>query len=89
MRSNLILCCLVTALAIPSMSGCAIYRHYSRPELWGLSFTESWDYDLLRHSGRSHAEARRIIRERKGEPYLSPDDDLLQPTMIDAEGTPE
>ena len=63
MPSKLILFCLLT---IP-LTGCTIYRQASRPELWGLGPTEMWDYDSMRESGMSHAEARRILRERRAE----------------------
>ena len=30
-------------------SGCTYWRHVSRPELWGMSIQEGWDYDRQRH----------------------------------------
>lgn len=42
-------------------SGCTLWRYYSRPELWGLSHQESFEYDKLRQSGKSHGEARSLV----------------------------
>ncbi|MDB4778260.1 hypothetical protein OAG68_02270 [bacterium] len=57
--------CLVALLVIPNFPGCSIWRQASQPELWGLSLPETWSYGELRNSGKTHFEARRIIRQSR------------------------
>lgn len=78
MRSRLVLFLLLTAVVLPYSTGCSIYRHASRPELWGMSLPETWEYDSLRKSGKSHSEARQIIWQRRNEPRATQDRELTQ-----------
>ena len=67
MRSLGVRLFLVTVLILTISPGCSVWRQASRPELWGMSLPETWDYDMLRSSGVSHSEARRIIRQKRTE----------------------
>jgi len=62
MRFTMAFVCLLATLILFTSTGCSIWRQVSRPELWGLSLPETWRYDSLRASGKSHLEARQIIR---------------------------
>jgi hypothetical protein len=67
MQLRLIPFYLLLGMAVSCSLGCSSYRQVSRPELWGMSLPETWEYDLLRSSGKSHSEARRFIRQRRNE----------------------
>ncbi len=71
MRSKLLVVCVLATLLIPFSTGCSIWRQVTRPELWGLTLLETWEYDSLRKSGQSHAEARQTIRQKRAAPPVS------------------
>ncbi len=81
MRLRMVLLCAAAVLLLPVSTGCSVYRYVSRPELWGMSLPESWEYDSLRHDGKSHSEARRIIRNsRQASLRSSPTDSATSET---------
>lgn len=79
MRSRLLIICLLAASTLPFATGCSLYRQVSRPELWGLSLPESWEYDNLRNSGKSHFEARQMIWRSRQAPRAAPEHDTPEP----------
>jgi hypothetical protein len=56
MRVKLRICALFVLTATVSTTGCTYWRYVSRPELWGMSLEESWEYDRQRNQAmtRSH-----------------------------------
>ncbi len=63
MRQKLILVAVMAMLTVPFSTGCSVWRQVSRPELWGLSLLETWEYDRHRRSGKSVLESRRAARQ--------------------------
>ena len=63
MRTRVSIILLGLCLMFSFTAGCSVWRQASRPELWGLSLPESWEYDYHRSSGMSVLESRRAARQ--------------------------